>query len=402
MVVLTVLFSLLLAVSCEARRFYDTSLPIISEVAFQQEPTSKSTHASQAFVGSPSYLQSGPDHYLASHDRFFDAAVGVAYVYFSHNQVDWQPVANITPMYWAQLFMVNGTTYISGTSGDTLGDWVISKCQTKPCDGKAWTTPTVLFPKTATTGYHCAPTPVVKVQNTLFRAMEAWDKSQSGEFGVTVISVDAACNLLQPSCWRMSNSLYMKPGWVNMTKFTSNAWEESNIIDDKDGNLFVMVRLDQPLDGCLTLETCNRAALCSFDPLANTVSFKQIVQFPSSCNKFAIKRGPDNRFYSLTNPVTKAPIANYGNHGCLQRNNVVLTVSDDLIHWHVCATVLYDDTGLAMNDSFIYTGLQYIDWSFDGNDIVAAVRSAYRGAVSAHDANRLLIANVSNYQQRCL
>jgi len=53
------------------------------------------------------------------------------------------------------------------------------------------------------------------------------------------------------------------------------------------------------------------------------------VQFPSSCNKFAIKRGPDNRYYSLTNP-TKALIANYGNHGCLQRNNVVLTVSDDL------------------------------------------------------------------------
>jgi hypothetical protein len=82
-----------LVLSCAGHRLYDTALPIISEIAFQQEPISKSTHASQAFVGSPSYLQSGPGHYLASHDRFFDAAVGVAYVYFSSDQVEWQPVA---------------------------------------------------------------------------------------------------------------------------------------------------------------------------------------------------------------------------------------------------------------------------------------------------------------------
>ena len=82
-----------LVVNCAGHRLYDTALPIISEVTFQQEPASKSVHASQAFVGSPSYLQAGPSHYLASHDRFFDAAVGVAYVYFSADQVEWQPVA---------------------------------------------------------------------------------------------------------------------------------------------------------------------------------------------------------------------------------------------------------------------------------------------------------------------
>jgi hypothetical protein len=106
-------------------------------------------------------------------------------------------------MYWAQLFMVNGTTYLTGTSGDTLGDWVISQCQSMPCDGQAWTKPTILFPRTDTFGYHCAPTPVIQVQNTLYRAMEKWDKSQPGELGVTVLSVDVSCNLLEPSCWKV-------------------------------------------------------------------------------------------------------------------------------------------------------------------------------------------------------
>ena len=85
---------------------------------------------------------------------------------------------SVTPMYWAQLFMVNGTAYLMGTSGDTLGDWVISQCRSTPCDGKTWTSPTILFPRGANFGYHCAPTPVIQVGSTLYRAMERWDMGQ--------------------------------------------------------------------------------------------------------------------------------------------------------------------------------------------------------------------------------
>eukprot|EP00730_Choanoeca_flexa_P015376 TRINITY_DN7050_c0_g1_i1.p1 TRINITY_DN7050_c0_g1~~TRINITY_DN7050_c0_g1_i1.p1 ORF type:complete len:404 (+),score=64.98 TRINITY_DN7050_c0_g1_i1:2-1213(+) len=383
------------------RRLYDTLLPIISEIAYQPEPAIRDIHASQAYVGSPSYLQSGQDHYLASHDLFFNTPNGTAYIYFSSNMVDWEPVANVTPMYWAQLFMVGENVYITGTSGDTKASWMISKCLSTPCDGRDWSDPTVLFSNTEHTSYHCAPTPVVNVNNMIYRAMEKADGSKPGTLGVTVISADTSCDLLDPSCWKMSNSLFMEPSWVNMTSFSTTSWEEAGIVDNAQGGLHVMVRLDAPLDGCQTLAECNRAALLDYDKAANQLSFRQIVSFPSSCNKFAVKRGPDNRYYALTNPVIKAPVSAWAHGSCLQRNTVVLTVSDDLVHWKTCDTVLYDDTGLALNDSFVYTGLQYIDWSFDGADIVAAVRAAYRGAVTFHDANRLLLANITNYQQRC-
>ena len=103
-----------------------------------------------------------------------------------------------------------------------------------------------------------------------------------------------------------------------------------------------MVRLDRPHDNCQTLAECNRAAL--LDYRSGTLQFNSIVAFPSSCNKLAVRQGSDGRFYTLSNPVTKAPVANYGTKSCGQRNTAVLAVSSDLSTWTTCATVLYDDT----------------------------------------------------------
>lgn len=168
------------------------------------------------------------------------------------------------------------------------------------------------------------------------------------------------------------------------------------------GTIFTMVRLDSPVEECETLEDCNRAALLRYDTQNHRLDFHSLVPFPSSCNKFAVKQHPgDGKFYSLSNPVTLVPVKNYGTGSCGQRNTVVLTQSEDLLHWKTCDVVLYDDTGLARDDSLRYTGLQYIDFIFEGDDIIAAVRAGYRGATTYHDANRLLLANVSGFAARC-
>lgn len=40
-----------------------------------------------------------------------------------------------------------------------------------------------------------------------------------------------------------------------------------------------------------------------------------------------------------------------------------------------------------------------VDWQFDGDDIMYAVRTAYRGAFSYHNANRLTFKRLTNYKQ---
>jgi hypothetical protein len=78
------------------------------------------------------------------------------------------------------------------------------------------------------------------------------------------------------------------------------------------------------------------------------------------------------RYYALSTNITAAA-ATMGSYSA--RNNLVLSTSTDLILWHVCETVLSDDTGLSPADSIAYTGFEYPDFIFHGKDIVAAVRT---------------------------
>jgi hypothetical protein len=72
------------------------------------------------------------------------------------------------------------------------------------------------------------------------------------------------------------------------------------------------------------------------------------------------------------------------------RNNLTLSVSPDLLAWRVVRTVMSDDSGLPEWAAQLWTGFQYADWVFNGSDILAAVRGAYRGAQCYHNSNRLL------------
>lgn len=83
------------------------------------------------------------------------------------------------------------------------------------------------------------------------------------------------------------------------------------------------------------------------------------------------------------------------------RNVLTLNTSPDLRTWRVAAVVMADDTGLQPWASMLYTGFQYVDWQFDGangDDLIATVRSGYRGANCAHNANRMLFTRVTNWR----
>lgn len=58
--------------------------------------------------------------------------------------------------------------------------------------------------------------------------------------------------------------------------------------------------------------------------------------------------------------------------------------------------------GVSLADSVRFTGFHYVDWQFDGPDIIAAVRTAYRGAVSYHNSNRLTFRRFSNWRDRIM
>jgi hypothetical protein len=69
-----------------------------------------------------------------------------------------------------------------------------------------------------------------------------------------------------------------------------------------------------------------------------------------------------------------------------------------LWNWRRVKLLIEDETGLKPEDSIRLTGFQYTDWQFDGDDIIFAVRTAYRGAVTFHDSNRILFGKLKGFR----
>ena len=81
------------------------------------------------------------------------------------------------------------------------------------------------------------------------------------------------------------------------------------------------------------------------------------------------------------------------------RNTLALTTSSDLLEWEVRCILLH-------HPDVSKHGFQYVDWLFDGEDIIAVCRTAFDdgqgGAHSYHDANFLTFHRFANFQRLTL
>ena len=80
----------------------------------------------------------------------------------------------------------------------------------------------------------------------------------------------------------------------------------------------------------------------------------------------------------------------------LIRNTLALISSEDLYHWRVERTVL-------ASDNPFFDGFQYVDWQFDGDDLIAVIRLAVeepRGLPNRqHDANFLVFKRIERFRE---
>ena len=277
--------------------------------------------------------------------------------------------------------------------------------------GATWTIPNVLFPALpGTIGYHCAPTPtLVASDGRLYRGFEV-----DGTRGAMLARTRAAAAdmgpgaLLEPSAWELATPLnwsnaLLPPGWVG--KF---GWQEGNAVEGVDGTVYDILRIDGQ-----TNTTYNKAAVLRLEQAgdgpdaggAGRMIFERIIDFPSCSSKFVIRRDPGTGanagprlYYTLSTDVTATAVAQ---DTVYARNHLVIASSADLFNWTICGTVLADDTGFDPIDSARFTGFHYVDWVFDGGDIVAAVRTGYRGSNTYHNANRMTSIRVTGFRSRC-
>lgn len=124
------------------------------------------------------------------------------------------------------------------------------------------------------------------------------------------------------------------------------------------------------------------ATLFSAD--GQTITFNpasDFIEIPGGAKKFAIRRdATTGRYWSLVNVVP--PIDQSGRHPASTRNTLNLISSENLRDW--------SDHGIVLQHPDVSKhGYQYIEWQFDGNDIIAVSRTAFDdnagGAANYHE-----------------
>ena len=357
----------------------------------------------KTFLGSPSIVRLPDGVLLASHDYFglpncpknHEAEESLTSIYRSEDDgVTWVNVTHIMNCYWSSLFLHRGSVYIFGTS-QQYGSIVIRRSDD---GGFTWTHPAdeksgLLFRGGVyrdAPNYHCAPVPVLEHNGRLYKAFEDANPPVHGpSFHSCVVSAPTDADLLDASNWTISNKIPFDPTWIpdDWTPPERPCWLEGNIVVAPNGEIWNILRLNaSPM--------VNRAVIVKVEADGRHISFDPktgFIDFPGGGTKFTIRYDDQTGLYlALVNNVTNPEWSR-------QRNILSLSVSEDLINWRVVTTLMKDDTGLTPEDSARLTGFQYVDWQFDGNDIIYLVRTAYRGAFRYHDSNRIIFRVLKNY-----
>ena len=367
------------------------------EVKYQPE-------RSKTFLGSPSILRLPDGALLASHDYFglpncprnHEDEESLTSIYRSEDEgVTWVNITHIMNCYWSSLFLHRGSVYIFGVS-QQYGSVVIRRSDD---GGFTWTHPAdessgLLFrggPFRAAPNYHCAPVPVLEHKGRLYKAFEDADPPVHGpSFHSCVVSAPSDADLLDAANWTISNKIPFDPNWVpdDWDAPARPCWLEGNIVLAPNGELWNILRLNASpmVNRAVIVRLAEEGSRISFDPS------RGFIDFPGGGTKFNIRYDEGSGLYiALVNNVTNPAWPR-------QRNILSLSVSPDLINWRLVHTLMRDQSGLSPEDSARLTGFQYVDWQFDGDDIIYLVRTAYRGAIRYHDSNRIIFRKLPNFR----
>ncbi|MDP0497743.1 MAG: sialidase family protein [Verrucomicrobiota bacterium JB024] len=344
------------------------------------------------YIGSPSLAILPDGSYVASHDVFgpktTEMEKGRTFIYKSLDRGEsWEPIATVQPAFWSNLFVHEGALYLMGTSHHH-GLVVIHRSDD---GGSTWT-----VPEDAETGiltaygqYHTAPVPMLVHRGRIWRSIE--DATASTRWGVRynplIMSAPLGSDLLRQDSWTMSTILRQNPAWL-LNGF--GGWLEGNVLAMPDGRVANLLRVDIDAGGV--------AALVTLDMDGSTLSFdpeRDFVEFPGGATKFHVRQDPrGGGYWALSNAVPAMHAKDLPRHTFI-RNTLALLHSADARTWTCRSVVLY-------HPDAVLHGFQYVDWLFDGDDMVVASRTAWDdatgGAPNQHDANFLTFHRIRDFR----
>lgn len=343
------------------------------------------------YIGSPGLCILPDGTYIASHDEFGPKSTefrsAQTRIFMSKDKGNsWKRIANIDGQFWSNLFVHKGELYIMGVNKHH-GNLIIRHSKD---GGYTWT-----IPYSPTTGlilegeYHTAPMPIIEHNGRLWRAVEyatapstAWGR----RYSAMMVSVTADADLLIADNWVRSNHLPYDSTYLD-GKF--RAWLEGNAVVNPQGELLNILRVGvqsgDEYAAFVNISDDGRTA--SFDPHSG------FVKFPGGSKKFSIRYDEQSKRYWMLTNLVKPEYKDLGPANV--RNTQALCSSSDLVNWVTHQIVL-------QHDDVKHHGFQYVEWLFDGDDIILLSRTAYNdgtgGAQNNHDANYLTFHRIKDFR----
>ena len=348
--------------------------------------------SSGIYLGSASIAVLPDGAYLTKCDEFGPKSTehrrAVTRVHRSDDRgATWRPVARIDGLFWSNIFTHQGAVYLLGTVKHH-GRIVIMRCDD---GGHTWTTPAdEQHGLLTTTGeYHTGPMPIVIHNGRIWRAFEdAMGGTRWGErYRASIMSAPVDADLLRQDSWTFSNPLARNPEWLGGA---FGGWLEGNAVVSPQGDVVNILRVACPTGG--------KAAIVRVGKDGKTVHFdpdRDVIDFPGGAKKFTIRYDRQTKAYwTLANPVMPKHATQTSASSI--RNTLALMCSSDLRTWRIRCVLIY-------HPDVRHHGFQYPDWLFEGDDIIAAIRTAYDdglgGAHNAHDANFLTFHRFADFRQ---
>jgi len=349
--------------------------------------------STKTFIGSPSICILPNGDYVASHDHFGPATTehqqALTSVFKSTNRgKSWKKISEIHGQFWSNLFVHRNILYIMGT-WKHHGNFIIRRSLD---GGISWSEPSGRTTGLLLEGeYHTAPMPMVIHNGRIWRAMEN-AKSESSKWGLRysamVISAPVDADLLNAASWTTSNFLAYNPAYLD-GKF--GGWIEGNAVVTPEGKIVDILRVATSEKGrelAAIVNISDDGKRASFEP-ANG-----FFDFVGGSRKFSIRYDTkSDRYWTICNMITPEFV---GMDAGSVRNTLVIKSSSDLKNWTVHKVLLH-------HPDVLKHGFQYIDWQFDGKDIIFLSRTAYDdefgGADNYHNANYLTFHRIKNFRR---
>lgn len=214
-----------------------------------------------------------------------------------------------------------------------------------------------------------------------------WGCGDAGFFAPMVMSCDENEDLLNAENWHFSEPIKYDRGWKNIPDGLSSGNIEGTLVIFPDGKLYNVMRYD------MSRLTPDRGLILAYrvndsDPNAPLEAPPHPINFPANSAKFMIKKDDvTNKYYTIASRVTDEM-------KFWQRNLLSLMVSDDMEKWDVVCD-LYD----FRDKDPMYTGMQYVDFIIEGDDIIYLSGTAMNKPHNYHDSNYSTFHRIKKFRE---